>query len=504
MLWVTFLLLLCASLTRQKQMDDGSPHLSDDIYFLESFESGFFDGDWVRSEAKKEENGEMMLKYEGEWAIELPQDRRLPRNNGLVLKSPAKLHAIASSMRRVFHFKDKPLIVQYEVHFQDGVDCGGAYIKLLSHRDDLDLTQFHDKTPFSIMFGPDRCGKDYKMHFIFRHRNPFTGLYEEKHAKKPSADLNEYFTSQQSHLYSLVLYPDNHFKILIDQSVINEGSLLKDMSPPVIPPKEIEDPEDTKPEDWDDRIQIPDPNTHKPLDWDDDAPRWMPDPTAVKPLGWLDAEDPFISDPDAEKPEDWDDSMDGNWEAPLIPNPVCTVAPGCGEWTAPTILNPAYKGKWKPPMIPNPNYQGLWKPRMIPNPDYFEDPHPFRMDAIGAVGLELWSLTPNIFFDNLLVCSDEKVAEQWTANMWEKKQPGIFSKLLAAAGKRPWLWGLYVFTVALPVVLFISICWPDKRFGPPDQDYYYKKTDDPQPDDPVDPERNSSAQAFSRRKDGCT
>uniref|UniRef100_A0A8C4SNC2 Calnexin-like n=1 Tax=Erpetoichthys calabaricus TaxID=27687 RepID=A0A8C4SNC2_ERPCA len=421
-------------------MDDGSPHLSDDIYFLESFESG-------------------------EWTIESPQDRRLPRDNGLVLKSPAKLHAIASSMRQVFHFKDKPLIVQYEVHFQDGVDCGGAYIKLLSHRDDLDLTQFHDKTPFSIMFGPDRCGKDYKMHFIFRHRNPVTGLYEEKHAKKPSADMNEYFTSQQSHLYSLVLYPDNHFKILIDQSVINEGSLLKDMSPPVIPPKEIEDPEDTKPEDWDDRIQIPDPNTRKPLDWDDDAPRWIPDPTAVKPLGWLDAEDPFISDPDAEKPEDWDDSMDGNWEAPLIPNPVCTVAPGCGEWTAPTILNPAYKGKWKPPMIPNPNYQGLWKPRMIPNPDYFEDPHPFRMDAIGAVGLELWSLTPNIFFDNLLVCSDEKVAEQWTANIVKKiikENPGIFLKLLAAAGKRPWLWGLYVFTVALPVVLFISICWPDK------------------------------------------
>ena len=30
---------------------------------------------------------------------------------------------------------------RYEVNFQDGIDCGGAYIKLLSDEDDLDLVR---------------------------------------------------------------------------------------------------------------------------------------------------------------------------------------------------------------------------------------------------------------------------------------------------------------------------------------------------------------------------
>ncbi|KAI3352033.1 hypothetical protein L3Q82_020845 [Scortum barcoo] len=61
---------------------------------------------------------------------------------------------------------------------------------------------------------------------------------------------------------------------------------------------------------------------------------------------------------------------------------------------------------------------------------------------------------------------------------------GIIETLLLATKQRPWLWGVYVFTVGLPIILFISFMWPDKRFGPPDQQYYYKKSDDAQPDDP--------------------
>ncbi|CAL8328434.1 unnamed protein product [Gadus morhua 'NCC'] len=56
--------------------------------------------------------------------------------------------------------------------------------------------------------------------------------------------------------------------------------------------------------------------------------------------------------------------------------------------------------------------------------------------------------------------------------------------LLLAVQKRPWLLGVYVFVVGLPAILFISFMWPDVRFGPPNQDYYYKKSDDVQPDDP--------------------
>ena len=63
-------------------------------------------------------------------------------------------------------------------------DCGGGYIKLLSHDKNFDLRQFTDKTPYTIMFGPDKCGSDSKLHFIFRHVNPKNGSIEEKHVKK--------------------------------------------------------------------------------------------------------------------------------------------------------------------------------------------------------------------------------------------------------------------------------------------------------------------------------
>lgn len=41
------------------------------------------------------------------------------------------------------------------------------------------------------------------------------------------------------------------------------GSLLEDFDPPFNPPKEIDDPEDKKPEDWVDEEKIPDPNAKK-------------------------------------------------------------------------------------------------------------------------------------------------------------------------------------------------------------------------------------------------
>ena len=44
-----------------------------------------------------------------------------------------------------------------------------------------------------------------QLHFIFRHKNPKTGEIEEKHAKKPSGNLDSYFTDKKTHLYTLGL-----------------------------------------------------------------------------------------------------------------------------------------------------------------------------------------------------------------------------------------------------------------------------------------------------------
>ncbi|XP_013886099.1 calmegin, partial [Austrofundulus limnaeus] len=73
------------------------------------------------------------------------------------------------------------------------------------------------------------------------------------------------------------------------------------------------------------------------------------------------------------------------------------------------------------------------------------------------------------------------------------EQAGLMESILLSIHHRPWLMGLYVFVVGLPIILFISFMWPDKRFGPPDQPYYYKKSDEIQPDDPETSPLRSSA-----------
>ncbi|XP_067850066.1 calnexin-like [Heptranchias perlo] len=462
-----------------------TPVPSEEVYFADTFDRGNLDG-WVLSKTKKDDADEDIAKYDGKWAVEELMENKVPGDKGLVLKSKAKHHAISAPLKKPFVFKGEPLIVQYEVNFQNGIDCGGAYLKLLSHTEDLKLEELFDKTPYSIMFGPDKCGEDYKLHFIFRHKNPITGEYEEKHAKRPDVDLKKFYTDKITHLYTLVLNPDNSFEMLIDQTVVGKGNLLEDMTPPINPPKEIDDPNDSKPEDWDEKPKIPDPDALKPEDWDEDAPSKIVDPDAVKPEGWLHDEVEYIPDPSAEKPEDWDEEMDGEWEAPQIPNPKCETAPGCGVWEPPMMSNPNYKGKWKPPMIENPNYQGVWNPRKIQNPNYFEDLQPYKMTPVVAIGLELWSMTSDILFDNFIICTEREVSDQWAADGWGLKkmvatanEPGVLGQLTAAAEERPWLWIIYILTAVLPLGLIVLFCWPSKKL---DDAAEYKKTDAMQPD----------------------
>lgn len=216
------------------------------MYFAEHFDNpSDFEKNWVKSKAKKEGIAEDISKYDGEWAIETAQRDGLVGDQGLVLKSKAKHSAIASRLSKPFVFNDKPLIVQYEVILQDGQECGGAYLKLLSEGPETkNLEQFHDKTPYSIMFGPDKCGNDHKLHFIFKHRNPVNGTVEEKHCQKPKERLEEIFSDKMPHLYTLVVKPDNTFEVSVDKNVVNSGSLLEDFTPPVNPPAEIDDPSD--------------------------------------------------------------------------------------------------------------------------------------------------------------------------------------------------------------------------------------------------------------------
>lgn len=460
------------------------------FYFADHFDDQeHFSSKWVKSQAKKDDTADEIAKYDGEWDVELPKRPLLPNDLGLVLKSKAKHAAIASRLNRPFVFTDKPLIVQYEVNLQDGQECGGSYIKLLSSgKETTDLKQFRDKTPYTIMFGPDKCGNDIKLHFIFRHVNPINGTITEKHCRKAKDRLDDPFKDKQPHLYQLVVRPDNTYVIRVDHKIINEGSLFTEFTPPVNPPKEIDDPNDVKPENWDEREKIADPDAKKPDDWNEDEPPQIPDPSASKPEGWLDDAEEMIPDSNAEKPADWDVEMDGEWEAPLVANPACEKAVGCGLWKAPMISNPNYKGKWRAPLIDNPNYQGKWAPRKIPNPDFFEDTNPFKMTTIAAIGIELWSMSSDILFDNLIIVDDETVARDWAAQTYDLKRKlidreaeTVVSRVMKFANDNPWMWAVLVVVVGLPLAIFIYLACSSKSTPSPTE--RAKKTDEFVPDD---------------------
>lgn len=66
--------------------------------------------------------------------------------------------------------------------------------------------------------------------------------------------------------------------------------------------------------------------------------------------------------------------------------------------------------------------QGVWKPRKISNPAFFEDLQPFRMSPFSALGLELWSMTSDIFFDNFFITDDRNAADRWATDGWGLKK----------------------------------------------------------------------------------
>ncbi|KAL1973469.1 hypothetical protein VTN31DRAFT_6104 [Thermomyces dupontii] len=387
--------------------------------FLEQFTDDW-EQRWVPSRAKKQVNeGDEDWAYVGRWAVEEPTTLKgIEGDKGLVLKDVAAHHAISAKFPKKLDNKGKTLVVQYEVKLQNYLVCGGAYLKLLQDNKKFKPEEFSNASPYVIMFGPDKCGTTNKVHFIFRHKNPKTGEYEEKHLNYPPAPR----TDKLSHLYTLIVKPDQTFEILIDGAHARNGSLLDSFTPPVNPPKEIDDPKDKKPDDWVDEPKIPDPNAVKPDDWDEDAPYEIPDEDAVKPDDWLDDEPTMIPDPEAEKPEDWDDEEDGDWIPPMIPNPKCSEVSGCGEWTRPMKKNPNYKGKWTPPLIDNPDYKGPWAPRKIPNPNYFEDRTPANFEPIGAVGFELWTMQNDILFDNIYIGHSIEDAEALRKETFEVKK----------------------------------------------------------------------------------
>lgn len=224
----------------------------------------------------------------------------------------------------------------------------------------------------SVMFGPDICGSTKKTHFIITKDGT-------NHLVKREIRTE---TDEKTHLYTLTIHPDNTYQVDIDGKEAQKGSLKEDFD--ILKPKEIKDPKASKPADWVDERTIVDPEDKKPEGYDDIAES--------------------IADPEATKPEDWDDELDGEWERPTIPNPE-------------------YKGEWTAKRIPNPEYKGEWVHPMVANPDYVDRDDLYLFDSNAFVGFELWQVKSGTIFDNIIVTDDAAEAAKF-AELTKEAQKG--------------------------------------------------------------------------------
>jgi len=343
-------------------------------YFKEEFDDAW-QSRWVQSDWKKSEGTRGDWKHTaGEWYGDASGSK------GIQTSQDARFYAISAKLPKPFSNRNKDLIVQYEVRFPQKIDCGGGYIKLLPA--DVDQKEFNGDAQYYIMFGPDICGTSTKkVHVIFN--------YKEKNLLTKKNIACE--TDQLTHVYTLIIHPDNTYQVNIDGVKKESGSLVDDWD--FLAPKMIKDPDVSKPADWVDEAMIDDPSDTKPADWDK-VPKQIPDP-------------------DAEKPADWDDEADGEWEAPQTDNPE-------------------YKGEWKPKRIPNPEYKGKWVHPEIANPEYVEDNSLYAYDNIGAVGIELWQVKAGTLFDHIIVTDSLAEADAFreqTYEAYKDNEKAMFDKI---------------------------------------------------------------------------
>merc|ERR1712217_725018 len=156
---------------------------------------------------------------------------------GIQTAQDSRFFGIATSFPS-FSNAGKEGIIQYQAKYEKDVECGGGYLKVGPKLDDL--TTFGDPTPYNIMFGPDKCGYNKRTHLIFN--------YKGKNVLKKSDLAYKQEGEGTSHLYRMILKPDNTVRVEIDEEKIYEGNMKDDWE--VLAPKEIPDPNDKKPEDW--------------------------------------------------------------------------------------------------------------------------------------------------------------------------------------------------------------------------------------------------------------
>jgi len=134
-------------------------------------------------------------------------------DKGIQTGEDAKFYGLSAMMDEAFSNEGKDLVVQYSVKHNQKIDCGGAYIKLLGA--DIDQKAFGGDTAYNVMFGPDICGHSTrKTHVIF--------TYDGENLLTKNEPRCE--TDQMSHVYTLIVKPDNTYEVRIDGQKEKDGS----------------------------------------------------------------------------------------------------------------------------------------------------------------------------------------------------------------------------------------------------------------------------------------
>lgn len=332
-----------------------------DVYLEEKFLDDSWEKNWIYSKHPGKELGKFK-RTAGKFYNDEKEDQ------GIQTSEDARFYALSRKFSPL-NTDGKDLVIQFSVKHEQNIDCGGGYLKIF----DCSLNQedMHGESPYRLMFGPDICGPGTKkVHVIINYKEKNVLINKDIRCK------DDVYT----HVYTLIIHPDNTYEVLIDGESAEKGELEADWD--LLPPKKIKDPEAKKPEDWDERATIPDPDDKKPEDWE-------------KPE--------HIPDPDATKPDDWDDEMDGEWEPPMIDNPE-------------------YKGEWSPKQIDNPTYKGPWVHPEIENPEYKPDSGLYKQPEICAVGLDLWQVKSGTIFDDILVTDDVEYASKAREGLKAKQE----------------------------------------------------------------------------------
>ncbi|KAH7830949.1 putative calnexin [Monocercomonoides exilis] len=251
--------------------------LEPETYFFEPFDEDTLGTRWIPSKS---------AHFDGTWAIE---ERKIELYSlgakGLVAKNAKTYHGVTAHLKG--ESINKKFVVQFEVKIQEEPwTCGGAYLKIFGSNFEQEL--FDEKTRYMIMFGPDKCFKMNKVHLILQTRNPKSGEWSE-HAL---ADAPTGKFDNLTHLYTLVINPDDTYKIKVDQRIVSEGDMHKNgtFTPSFTPNKTIPDASERKPRSWVDNEEIDDPEDIKPEDWNEESPQYYLDPYAKQPEGWLEGE----------------------------------------------------------------------------------------------------------------------------------------------------------------------------------------------------------------------